>query len=270
MLYADDAAVVLQSPEQPRKRTGVLVIVCAAFLVSPYRRPRLQDHYHVFMQEGATAIFSAGQVFNQTNEFVYIAGNVNNAVLSMEVDRRIRNAWHSFRMYTLELYDLPSDSFWLEIRMLRAEVIEIMLYDCVTWSPRACQYDTLCQAHHSFLAHRIGWRSNNRTNHPTSYMSTLLMTTGREGVETIMRRRRILFAGFVARMEDTRLPKCDVHRIGGRRGLREGAGEIVDGCLLDDLRAFGINADQGTIGAQDEGEWRKTSEEQGAERFMVR
>ena len=40
------------------------------------------------------------------------------------------------------------------------------------------------------------------------------------------------------------------------------------GCLLDDLRAFDINADQGTTVAQDEGEWRKT-EEKGVERFTV-
>ena len=43
----------------------------------------------------STAIFSveaAGQVYNQTNEFVYIGGNVNrNADLSTEVNRRIRN-----------------------------------------------------------------------------------------------------------------------------------------------------------------------------------
>ena len=38
-------------------------------------------------------------------------------------------------------------------------------------------------------------------------------------------------------------------------------------CFLDDLGAFGINADQWTTAAQDEGEWRKTAE-QGAERFM--
>ena len=30
------------------------------------------------------------------------------------------------------------------------------------------------------------------------------------------------------------------------------------GCFLDDLRAFGINADQWTTAAQDEGEWRRT------------
>ena len=30
--------------------------------------------------------------------------------------------------------------------MLKAGVLEIMLYGCVTWSPRACHYDTLRRA----------------------------------------------------------------------------------------------------------------------------
>ena len=41
------------------------------------------------------------------------------------------------------------------------------------------------------------------------------------------------------------------------------------GCFLDDLRAFGINADHLTTAAQDEGGWRRTAE-QGAEHFMVK
>ena len=41
------------------------------------------------------------------------------------------------------------------------------------------------------------------------------------------------------------------------------------GCFLDDLRAFGVNADQWTTEAQDEGEWRRTAE-QGAEHVMAR
>ena len=41
------------------------------------------------------------------------------------------------------------------------------------------------------------------------------------------------------------------------------------GCILDDLRAFGINADQWTTAAQDEVEWRRTAE-RGAEHFMVK
>ena len=33
------------------------------------------------------------------------------------------------------------------------------------------------------------------------------------------------------------------------------------GCFLDDLRAFGINADQWATAAQDEGKWRRTAEQ---------
>ena len=40
-------------------------------------------------------------------------------------------------------------------------------------------------------------------------------------------------------------------------------------CFLDDLRAFGINADQWTTVSQDEGGWRRTAE-QGAEHFMAK
>ena len=41
------------------------------------------------------------------------------------------------------------------------------------------------------------------------------------------------------------------------------------GCFLDDLKAFGINADQWTTAVQDEGEWRKTVEQE-VERFMAK
>ena len=52
MLYADDAGVVSQSPEQLRKMMGV-VVVCARRLASPYRRPRLR---YVFTREGDAGV----------------------------------------------------------------------------------------------------------------------------------------------------------------------------------------------------------------------
>ena len=77
------------------------------------------------------------QSLNLSNEFVYLEGNVNHdADLSIEVNRRIRNAWCRFRKYTLELYDRPSAPLELKIQMLRVEVFETMLCGCVTWSPR--------------------------------------------------------------------------------------------------------------------------------------
>ena len=154
MLYADDAGVVSQLPEQLRKMMGVVVVVCAAFgLTVPEAKTEIMCLRAKGMPE-STATFSveaAGQVYNQTDEFVYLGGNVNqNADLSIEVDRRVRNAWFSFRKYTLELYDRPSAPLELKIRMLRAEVLETMLHGCVAWSPRTCHYDTLRRAHHRF------------------------------------------------------------------------------------------------------------------------
>ena len=50
-------------------------------------------------------------VYKQAHDFVYLGGNIyHDANLSIEVDRRIRNAWCGFRDYTFELYDWPSVS----------------------------------------------------------------------------------------------------------------------------------------------------------------
>ena len=55
-------------------------------------------------------------------------------------------------------------------------------------------------------------------------------------------------------LEDTRLPKCVMfgEMVGGA-GCVGGQEKEWMGCFLDDLRAFGINADQWTTAAQDEG-----------------
>ena len=136
MLHADDAGVVSQSPEQLRKMMVVIVTACAAFGLTVseakteimWLRTRGMPH--------ATATFSveaAGQVYKQTHGFVYLGANVNHhADLSIEVDRRIRNAWCRFLKYSLELYGRASAPLLLKIRMLKAKVVETMLYGCVT------------------------------------------------------------------------------------------------------------------------------------------
>ena len=96
MLYADDAGVVSQSPQQLGKMAEMIVVVCAAFGLTV---SETKTEIMCLREEGmpeSTPMFkveAAGQVYNQTNEFVYLGGNVHhNADLSIEVDRRIRNA----------------------------------------------------------------------------------------------------------------------------------------------------------------------------------
>ena len=96
MLYADNAGVVSQSPEQLRKMMEVIMIVCAAFSLTVSEANTEIMCLRAKGTPESTAIFSVeagGQVYDQTNEFVYLGGNVNhNTDLYIEVDRRIRNA----------------------------------------------------------------------------------------------------------------------------------------------------------------------------------
>ena len=72
-------------------------------------------------------------------------------------------------------------------------------------------YDRLRKAHHQMLLRCLGWRKRKRENHILSYANALLRTDS-ESVETTVRTPRILFAGllfagFVARMGEKRLPR---------------------------------------------------------------
>ena len=64
-----------------------------------------------------------------------------------------------------------------------------------------------------------------------------------------------MFAGlFVARIEDTILPKCAMFgELVGGAGCVGSQKKEWTGCFLDGPRAFGINADHWTTAAQDEG-----------------
>ena len=91
---------------------GMIVVVFAAFglMVSEAKIETMCLRAKGIPE--STTIFSveaAGQVYNQTNEFVYLERNVNhNANLSIKVDRHIHNAWCSFQKYTDRA--LPSSS----------------------------------------------------------------------------------------------------------------------------------------------------------------
>ena len=96
VLYADNAGVVSQLLNQLRKMMGVIVIVCAAFGLTLSKANIEIICLRTKGMPEPIAIFSvgaAGQVYNQTNEFVYLAGNVNHSAdLPIEVNRRVRNA----------------------------------------------------------------------------------------------------------------------------------------------------------------------------------
>ena len=127
-------------------------------------------------------------------------------IYNIEITRRLQRPWACFQRYKMEIYDRPGVLLRLKVRLLKAEVVETLLYGCTTWSPKKPDYDRLRRVHPSMRLRCLGWRKRKRDDHTLSYADALAQTDS-ESVEAIVRKRRILFAGFVARMGQERLPQ---------------------------------------------------------------
>ena len=96
----------------------------------------------------------------------------------------------------MEIYDRPGVRLRLKVRLLKAEVVETLLYGCMMWSPNKPDYDRLRRVYHSMLLRFLGCRKRNRDDHTLSYADALAKTAS-ESIEAIVRKRRTLFARFV-------------------------------------------------------------------------
>ena len=64
-------------------------------------------------------------------QFSYLGGIIHeSADLSLEIERRIRLVWACLRRFGPELYDRTIAPLCLKAHMLKAEVIETLLYGC--------------------------------------------------------------------------------------------------------------------------------------------
>ena len=66
-------------------------------------------------------------------------------------------------------------------------------------------FPILRTAHHRLLLRCIGWKRKRRDGHHMLSYADALAKTGCQNIETTVRKHRILFAGFVARMGNERV-----------------------------------------------------------------
>ena len=187
-------------------------------------------------------IKAVGHVYKLTIEFVYLGGAITaDRELCIEITRRLQRAWACFQRYKMEIYDRPSVRLRLKLRLLKADVIETLLYDCMTWSPNKSDYDRLRRVHHSMLLRCLGWRKRKRDDHTLSYADALAKTAFESIEAMIVRKRRILFAGFVARMGEERLPlRVMLGELVGGESYSVGPDKDWMAHLKDDMSVFGM------------------------------
>ena len=124
--------------------------------------------------------------------------------------------------------------FVLKLRMLKAEVMETLLYGCVTWTLCKKHFAEPRTAHHRFLLRIIGFQRRHHTDDLMSYAKVQC-----ESVETTIRKRRLLFAGTLQRTNNERLTRRVLFgTMAGGENPRPGRPERTAQCLVDDPRVF--------------------------------
>lgn len=96
--------------------------------------------------------------------------------------------------------------------MMKAEVVETLLYGRVTQSPNKSNHDKLRQVHESTLRRYLGSRKRKHEGRNLFYGDALVKTVFESiSIEAMMRTRRITCTGFVSwhvpGMGEERLPK---------------------------------------------------------------
>ena len=86
----------------------------------------------------------------------------------------------------MKIYDRPGVRIRLKVRLLKAEVVETLLYGCMTWSPTKPDHVRLRRVHRSMLLRCLGWRKRKRDDYTLSYADAIAKTAS-ESMEAIVR-----------------------------------------------------------------------------------
>ena len=115
-------------------------------------------------------------------------------------------------------------------------VVVTMPYGCITLSLAVAHLAILRTAHDRLLVRYIGEKRNRRDGHHMLSCADALVKIGCQNVETTVRKRSILFAGFVARMGNEKLPKRVMFgQVDGGKGCSGGQEQDRMDCREHDL-----------------------------------
>ena len=223
------------------------------------------------MKAEAVAVEAAGQRYSQVDTFVYLGSTISSVGdVGPEIKRRTGYAWYCFLKYSRAVYDNPYIAVADNVRLLKAEVLEVILCGCVTWTLSPGDFDKLREAHRGMLLRCLNAYTSTRAApdyHMLSYLEVLLRTDC-ECIEATVMKRILHYAGHVARMHDDRLPNIVMRgeMVGGKRKRGQPA-KRLEHRVTAYCTAFGIDPKCWMRAAQDAPEWYRKVET-GAEVFM--
>ena len=145
MLCADDAGIVSRSSEGLEGMMTVIMTACSSLgLTVSKKNTETRCLETKDVGEVPFTINAACQLYKQAIEFVYLGRAITaDRDLRIEVTLCVQRTWAWFQRYKMEIFDRPGVRLRLKVRLLKAEVVETLLYGFMTWSPKQPGCDRL-------------------------------------------------------------------------------------------------------------------------------
>ena len=130
MLYADNACIVSRQSQELARMMEVIVEFCQAFaLTVSAKKTETMCMPPLCTPRTMVRVEAARQIYKQMQSTIYLGGAVTKTSdISVGIVRQTRACWIRIRRYLRELDDQPKVALSLKTRMIKAEVIEALLY----------------------------------------------------------------------------------------------------------------------------------------------
>ena len=205
LLFADDCALVAQSPEELQRSLDSFSDACKDFGLTISTK-KTEVVYQPVPKAAATqppVLNVDGTPLKTSHKFCYLGSTISEkATLDDEINLRISKASQAFGKLENRLWKSQDITLSTKINVYRAVIIPSLTYGSETWTPYRRQIKTLDAFHlrkpRSIC--NISWKDK-ITNHE------VLSRCKISGIEAFLQKSLLRWTGHTIRMENSRLPK---------------------------------------------------------------
>lgn len=268
MLFADDAAFVAPNEKELQVIMNACDETCTKFGLTisiPKTKVLIQhpnktkkktknNNNKVAEPTPVSNITIQGKQLEEVEKFKYL-GVITSANASWEKEFKHRKslAWSRFSEQCSTIYKRPGlpvkDRTWL----FKTYISTKILYGCETWAPTKADFEQLESIQYNMLRIMLGKSKRDRINY-----NRILVITDMLPIESFVRKQRLIWAGNMIRMKDSRIAKrMFFGEVLGSRNAGKPAHTLND-AVYEDLVLFNIDGTKWQEIARNETEWMNT------------
>ena len=260
ILFADDAEIVSDSPENLKMIIDIFSMVATAYgqeiSIKKSEVMFLNPKDGVIDSTNYDMIQVYGQNLKVVKEFKYLGAlETNTADCSLEIQSRIQKAIVSFEMNKAAVFDNPYINRFVALSMYKVLVITVLLYGCESWAISSKDIKELERFQYRTIKAILKISTRQRISHTNILMLARCHGVEIFPVEIVLRRRRLIFLGQIECSGPSNMCYQLLHS-----DVMEGArckGNVINyrSSIKDDMKKFDISADEWSYLVKRPKEW---------------